>query len=212
MKSEYGPTLGQLLAPRWRGASRRTRLALILAGVLVLAVLAGIALTLENSSYSRGGPVPFSFQYRGLYRAPADRGAFVKVDARNSAGQLRYSFEVYPLRLPAYDDGLWGELPLYATGYIATLAASVPHFELTGEGRTKLTGTELGYEVLYTAVLEGREVYGRNVMLLPERPGVREGVVAVMLTAKGASSQIKGPSEVATTGVLLRPLKSLTFG
>jgi hypothetical protein len=41
---------------------------------------------------------------------------------------------------------------------------------------------------------------------------VREGVVVAMLTAEVASAQIKSPSEVASTGVLLRPLKTFTFG
>ena len=33
MKPEYGPTLGRLLAPRWHAATRRVRIAVLMAGV-----------------------------------------------------------------------------------------------------------------------------------------------------------------------------------
>ena len=46
---------------------------------------------------------------------------------------------------------------------------------LRGEGKTRVN-TVPGYEVLYTATVDGREMYGRDVLLLPERPGAREGV------------------------------------
>ncbi len=66
--------------------------------------------------------------------------------------------------------------------------------------------------MLYTAEVDGREMYGREILLLPERAGVREGVDIVMLTSPTASSQIDSPLEVGTTGVLLRPLKTFAFG
>jgi hypothetical protein len=213
MKSEYGPTLGRLLAPRWRAASRVTRAAVSLAGVALLAMVVGLALTLQNARYSQGGAIPFSFEYRGLYRVPADPGAFVKVDARSADGALKYSYEVYPAKLPPYPaSSLWGELPVWSSSYIAALSRSTRDFALIGAGKTKITNTLLGYHVLFTTEVEGRKMYARNVVLLPERPGAREGAVIAMLTAVGASSQVKGPSEVASTGVLLRPLKTFTFG
>ncbi len=58
----------------------------------------------------------------------------------------------------------------------------------------------------------GRELYGRNVLLLPSKPGARRGVEIAMLTAAGATSEVKEPGEVASGGVLLRPLKTFTFG
>ena len=45
-------------------------------------------------------------------------------------------------------------------------------------------------------------MYGRNILLLPEAPGAREGVTIVMLMAPGANSGVEGPIEVGTTGVL----------
>jgi len=211
MKPEYGPTLGRLLEPRWRAASRRARWAVIAASGVALALAAAIVLMLLPATYSRGGAVPFGFRYKGLYRAKPDPGAFVKVQARAGDGRLKYLYEVYPLTLPPYQGAVSGELPRYASGYIEQLRASSNGFELTGEGKTRVNAVP-GYQVLYTANVRGREMYGRNVLLTPPREGVRRGVVIVMLTAPGASSQVKAPSEVASAGVLLRPLKTFTFG
>ena len=55
-------------------------------------------------------------------------------------------------------------------------------------------------------------MYGRDVLLLPPREGAREGVVVMMLTAPKASAQVQSPIEVGETGVLLKPMKTFTFG
>jgi hypothetical protein len=195
MKPEYGPTLGRLLSPRWRAASPLTRWGVIAAGVglLVLMLLAG--LTLENATFSHGGRVPFSFSYRSLYRV----------------ARLEDSFAVEPLRLPPYSGSLSGELPVYAAGYIRGLAQRYVHFELRGEGKTKVN-TIPAYAVFYTVVLEGRRMWGRDVLLLPERQGAREGVDIVMLSSPTANSAVTSPMEVGSAGVLLRPLRSFAFG
>lgn len=212
MKPEYGPTLGRLLAPRWRAASRLTRAAVLAAGVALVAVLLGAFLTLENSSYSRGGSVPFSFSYRDLYRTASDAGGFVKIESRWHGGALKYSYAVGPLRLPRYAGEVSGELPLYAVGFIRTLSARYDDFELRGEGKTRINNTLTGYEVVYNANVEGRLMYGRDVLLLPPRAGAREGVVVTMLTAPKASAQVDSPLEVGETGVLLKPIKTFAFG
>src|SRR5271169_5423182 len=102
MKPQYGPTLGQLLSPRWHAASALARRATIAAGVGLLALLIAATLTLVNPTFSRGGPVPFSFSYRGLYRVTPSPGSYVEVQRRSSSGALEDSFAVRPLRLPAY--------------------------------------------------------------------------------------------------------------
>jgi hypothetical protein len=210
LKPQYGPTLGALLSPRWRAASRASRAAVIV-GILALAALAaGAVLTLLNARFSHGGRVPFHFSYRSLYRTTPDPGGYVKVQ-RRAHGLLDDSFAVDPLRLPPYSGELSGELPLYAADYIRTLSRRYTGFVLRGEGKTRVN-TVPAYEVLYTATVEGRRMFGRDVLLLPERAGAREGVDIVMLTSPNANSQVKSPLEVASTGVLLRPLKTFTFG
>lgn len=211
IKPEYGPTLGRLLSPSWRASSPLVRRAVIVAAAALLALALAAALTLLNARYSHGGRVPFSFSYRGLYRAAPDPGGYVKVQRRRSDGRLEDSFAVEPLKLPPYSGGLSGELPLYAAGYIRGLRSRYADFVLRAEGKTRVN-TVPAYDVLYTALVERQTMWGRDVLLLPDRPGVREGVDIVMLTSPTASSQITSPLEVASAGVLLKPLKTFTLG
>jgi hypothetical protein len=182
-----------------------------LAGALLAVGAVALVLTLLNPVYRHGGPVPFSFSYRGLYRTTPDPGGYVKVQQRSRGGRLEYSFAVEPLRLPPYRGGLSGELPVYASTYIAALRRRDLGVVVRGDGKTRVNSVP-AYDVLYTTTREGREMYGRDVLLLPQRPGVREGVAIVMLTAAGASRQIEGPIEVGTTGVLFGPLRGFNIG
>lgn len=208
LKPEYGPTLGELLAPRWHAASRLVRALVVAMGVGLLALAVGAALTLENAHYSHGGPVPFSFSYRGLYRTAPALGEYVQVRSP-ARGPLRNSFAVGPLRLPPYTTSLSAELPLYAASYIAGLHHRYTGFVLRGEGKTRVN-TVPAYTVAYTAQIAGRTVYGRDILLLPERPGARAGVHIVMLSSP--SPQAASPLLVGTAGVLERPLETFTFG
>jgi hypothetical protein len=211
LKPQYGPTRGQLLSPRWRASSRPLRglVVILLCGLVVLAIAA--ALTLQRASYSHGGRLPFHFEYRGLYRTVPPPGVYVDVQRRLPSGQLEDSFAVSPLLLPAYQGSLSGELPLYAAGYIRGLAARYRDFDLQGEGKTRIS-TVPGYTIFYTARVGGREMYGRDVLLLPETPGVRRGVDIVMLTAPHANAQVKSALEVASEGVLNTALHTFEFG
>lgn len=213
MKQEYGPTLGALLAPRWRAASRPARAALTAAGVLAVAALAGLALTLENARYRHaGGGVSFGFEYRGLYRTAPGPGELVRLQARWPDGRLKYAYAVSPLRLARYAIEPDTQVALYASGLVRRLARTVPHFELRGEGKTKVNNTLIGYEIAYYTRAEGERLFARDVLLLP--PGEahpREGVLVWMLNAAGAVAAVRSPLEVGETGVLLRPLKTFSF-
>jgi hypothetical protein len=211
IKPEYGPTLGRLLSPRWRAAPPLARGAVIASAVALLMLIVAAVLTLENATFSGGGKVPFNFSYRSLYRVAPDPGGYVKVQRRGPDGRLKDSFAVEPLRLPPYSGELSGELPLYAAGYIRRIGRQYADFVLRGEGKTRVN-TVPAYNVLYTAVVGGQMVYGRDVLLLPDRPGAREGVDIVMLTSPTASSQVTSPLQVASAGVLSRPVKTFTLG
>lgn len=212
IKPEYGPTLGRLLAPRWNAASPLARRFLLAVGATLVVVIVAAVLTLENAHYSHGGRVPFSFSYRGLYRVAPDPGGFVKVERRFADGTVHDSFAVGPLRLPPYSGNISGELPLYAAAYIRELSGRFSGFALRGEGKTKVNTLTSAYHVLYSVLLGGRKLYGRDVLLVPERPGARDGVVIEMLSFPMKSSESSSPLEVALKGVLLRPLKTFTFG
>jgi hypothetical protein len=207
LKPQYGPTLGRLLEPRWRAASPAARALAVAAGACVVALAVGVVLTLLNATYSHGGRVPFSFAYKGLRRTTPDPGGYVKV-ARSSGGLLEDSYAVAPLRLDPYSGSVSGELPLFASTYTHALTRRFADFRLEGEGKTRISSTLGGYEVLYSVHLSGRRMWGRDVMLLPAHPGAREGVVVEMLTTKPAT--VSKP--VASSGVLERPLKTFAFG
>jgi hypothetical protein len=211
MKPEYGPTLGELLAPRWRAASPRLRWAMRGACVALVALLVAAALTLISPTYSHGGSVPFSLSYRGLYRVARDPGGYFKAQSHGADGELKYSFAVAPLQLHPYSGELTGELPLYATGYIRGLSRRLAGFVLLGEGKTKVNGV-YGYAVFYEAVVDGRQMWGRDVLLLPERAGVRAGVAIEMLSPAIATSMVAAPIEIGSAGPLAGPLKSFAFG
>jgi len=211
IKPEYGPTLGRLLSPRWRAASSLVRGLVRVAILGLIALPIGAFLTLENAHYSHGGSMPFNFSYRSLYRVTPERGGYVRLERHRSDGRLEDSFAVGPLTLPPYSGWQTGELAVYAASYIARLRTSDRHFVLRGEGKTRVN-TVPAYQVVYTTVLDGQEMYGRNVLLLAQRPHVRRGVSIVMLTSPTANAQVTSPSEVASEGVLLRPLKTLTLG
>lgn len=76
---------------------------------------------------------------------------------------------------------------MFATGYARSLAARFSHFRLEGDGKTRISSSLQGYQVLYTALVAGREMWGRDVMLLPGRYGAREGVVVEMLSSEPAT-------------------------
>lgn len=209
LKPEYGPTLGRLLAPRWHAASRLARAVVIAAAVALLALILGAALTFENAHYSRGGTVPFSFSYRSLHRTAPWPGEWVRL-RRQSHGHLEEAFAVGPLHLPPYTVGLSAELPLYATSYIDALRHRYAGFALRGEGKTRVN-TVPAYAIAYTAQLAGHMVYGRDILLLPERPGARDGVAIVMLSAPHANPQVSSPLLLGTTGTLERPLETFTL-
>jgi hypothetical protein len=206
LKTQYGPTLGTLLAPRWHAAPRAVRILTRAAGVGLVALAIAAALALWPATYSHGGAAPFHFSYRGLYRTTPEPGQYVRID-RRSGGRLEDSFAVSPLHLPRYSGGLSGELPMYASSYIGRLSRKFSDFTLRGEGKTRVN-TVPAYNIFYTARIEGREMYGRDVLLLPEREGVRDGVALELLTRPSAGVT---PLEVATAGVLERPVETFTI-
>ena len=211
IKPEYGPTLGRLLSPRWRAASPLARGVVRVCIAAFAALAIGAFLTLENAHYSRGGAVPLSFSYRGLDRVHPLPGELVRLERHTAGGRLEDSFALERLELPAYTGELSGALPVYAAGYIRELRAQYKDFALQAEGKTRVN-TVPAYQVIYTAQVDGRTMWGRNVLLLAEKPGIRRGVKIVMLTTPTANKEVKTPQEVAANGVLLRPLKTLTLG
>lgn len=210
LRPEYRPTLPQLLAPRWRGASRGVRALTIAFATMLAVATVALVLTLLPARISYGGAVPFSFSYRSLYRTSPPPGADVRVVRRDRAGNIEDSFAVAPLTLPPYKGALSGAEPLYAAGYIRALAAHLPGFELQGEGKTRVDLMP-AYNIYYSAAVAGRTLWGRDVLLVPEGKAARRGVVISMLTTPQANAQVTSPLLVGTAGVLYKPLRTFSF-
>lgn len=210
LKSEYRPTLGELLAPRWHRAARPRRLLLVLALLVALAVLVAAALTLLPPTLSyRGAGVSFSFRYRGLYRVAPEVGGYVRVE-RLQGGRLRDSMSISPLLLAPYSGEPTPALALYATGYIHALAVRNPGFELRGEGWSQVDSISpyAVYNVFFTVPRHGRKLYGRDILLLPQHPGARRGVTIALLADPATEKQLTSPLLIGTIGVLEGPLLS----
>lgn len=220
LKSEYGPTLGELLMPRWRRASVAVRGLWVALTALFAAAIAGAALTLASPTIARGGAVPFSFSYGGLHRTRPSPGWYAEVQ-RVAGGRLEDSFAVGPLTLPPYHGELGAALALYATGYVRRLStgeggAQIPGqagFVLRGEGSTQIdaVSTYATYNIFYTTVVSGRKMYGRNVLLLAQRPDARRGVQIAMLTAAPGNRQVTSPLGVGVKGVLEEPMSTFAL-
>lgn len=210
LKQQYGPTLGQLLSPRWRKLSLISRGLLIALAIVFLFAVAGVVLTIQDASYSHGGNVPFSFKYKGLFKSRPRAGAYVRVQ-HLAHGAVEDSFEVAPLRLPPYTGSVTGELPLYTAAYARELKARYgPSFQVDGEGKTRVNSVP-GYNLFYSLKLSGRSMFGRDVLITPEQEGARDGVIIEMLTSATANREVNSPTLVAGQGVLKRPLETFEF-
>jgi hypothetical protein len=212
LKDAYRPTLAELLAPHWRRSSRAARALLLALALALLAALAGAVATLLPPTLSHGGPVPFSFSYPGLYRARPAPGGYARVQ-RPREGPPQDSFAVAPLLLAPYRGEPTVALALYATAYIRRLAARYPGFSLRGEGWTQVDSISpyAVYNIFFTALQRGREVYGRDVLLLPPRPRARRGLAIAMLAAPAADKQVTSPLLLGTKGPLEGPLVSFAL-
>jgi hypothetical protein len=93
-------------------------------------------------------------------------------------GPARATTTVRALRLPAYTGDVNGFLPIYADAHARELAAAIPAFAQTYDGKAPVHGAP-GYRVSFTFGTPGRPGKGADVMLVPpESPaGVRDGVL-----------------------------------
>jgi hypothetical protein len=209
VKPEFGPTLPELLAGPWQRASRTTRGSVLAGLALVLALVALIVFVTWPTSISRGGRVPFSFEYADhLRQVAAPRGQLAKVEAR-SRGLLAASLAVAAVRLPPYSGDLESELPLYANALLPRLVATYPGFALALEGKVRDNDVP-GYAIGFSATPHGRPVLGRVVLLFPDRPQQRDGLALTML--ERPNTQVTSPDKVGMAGDLKLPFTTFAIG
>jgi hypothetical protein len=182
----FGETLPALLRRR-HGIPERTTL--LAAGALALLLVVAFLLLrdpLQGRTQRVHRPAPvFNTLYKpGLVRPVAPRGDELQ---RYEAGRnrLQVRFTVRPLRLPAYRGDVAGLLPVYIDRHVRELAAALPGFEVTFEGKARVHGAP-GYQVAFRYGTADRPTTGRDVIVVPpEEPGARDGALLAFRQTRG---------------------------
>ena len=218
IQQRFGPSLPALLAPRLHrlpAIARRVGAALV---VLAIAVIIAVVLRNHDPVFSWSGPpVAFSTPYpRSMTLEPAPRGAILLLEQHDSSGRLVASFEVSPLRLPAYGGEISGILAVTALNYIrAFTQAAGPTYRYGSSGRTRIDNLP-GYTYTYSRSIDGTRYYGRVVWLTPQVTGKR-GLLMALLTLPSAlkaatTPAYPTPDDIGKLGsVLFEPLQRLRF-
>jgi hypothetical protein len=216
VKSEFGPTLPELVGPRIDSLPRIVARTLAGVAVIVVIVIVALVLRLKDPVYTSPAlfPVRFSTSYsRAMTREPNPPGVLMLLREDSSVG-LAASFEITPLTLPAYRGEISGLLPVIAATAISHLEATDPTFVLWSQGRTRVNLVP-GYTFTFQRVIDGRPYWGRYVFLTPHLSGDRKGLLITMLTdpalLKKATAPVT-PDSVASVGVLFEPYERLRFG
>jgi hypothetical protein len=211
VRAEFGPTLPELLAPRWRAIGPAGRVAAV---ALVAAAAAAVLLVRLGEGDPRIAvrhPVAYTLRYGHAVRSVAP-GEGVQVALRTVPGRPRETFVVRPLRLAPYAGDATAALMARSAGVIERLRAGVPSFVLRGEGRVRVSDAQ-GYQVQYSAREDGRTLYGRYVMLLPApsrgEPRPRDGVVLDLRSVRSPAVPYVGA--VGGDGALKLPYTSFHF-
>jgi hypothetical protein len=214
VRPEFGPTLPELLGPRFRALPRAARV--VLAGVTALIVLAAVATLLRGRVDDRAQivvrePIAYNLVHTdALHRMqPIGRETLRLETARGAADPQ--SFAVTPFRLPSYRGDSTGVLTGMSPNLISRMRTTIPGFVWRGDGRVNYN-RQPGYEIVFQAKIGGRTWYGRRTLLVPggDAPP-REGVDIMIMAAR--STAIPRVDAVASApGALKTAIRSFRFG
>jgi hypothetical protein len=204
---EFRPTLRDELArlrPRWR--TPVTVLLVLIAAVALLALLKGSSQ--PGTHVVHQGQPAFNLRYTGpLKRVNAGPGELLHLEWREN-GELRASFVVEPLKLPAFTGDVGGVFPVVASRDLDALKARFPALKPVEEGKARVNKVP-AYSTTFRASRKPR-LYGRVVLLAEPVSGSRDGFRIVMLaTPKGGADKA---GDVAARGVLKTAYRTFRFG
>jgi len=208
VQPQYGPSLLELLAPR----SLRVRLAAAAFALLLVAAAIVIALRSrpEETVILLREPITFNFAYGPALHRVTQPDTLVTLRRSRDNRRLE-SFVVRNLLLPPYRGAVGGLLPVYAHDYMRKLRRRYSGARFVNEARTRINNG-VGYQVTFRGKRDGRVLYIRHFLLVPERPeGQRRGVVLELETTFAR----RGTTNVEDTGArphLKMPLRSFRFG
>jgi hypothetical protein len=208
MKAQYGPTLLQLLAPRHLAV--RVAAAVAAAAIVLVAVAIAIASRPDETAVLIRKPVTLNLIYGPQFQRVERAGTLVALRHRSPAGLFLDAYALRPLTLPPYRGAASGMLPVYADGYLRTLARRYPGYEFIGEGRARINNA-IGYQVTFRALRGARRLYARHYLLVEEEPeGQRRGVILEIESTPAAGTP--NADEIGNHGALKTPLRSFRFG
>ncbi len=217
VREELGPSLPQLLEPRWQRLSRGRRITLIVAGVLVLIALVAVREALRDEPLKVlvvDGPTAFNLVHRPeLEEVDAGPGELARLQS-GARSRTDERFVVRPLTLPAYKGDVSSAYLLLASRRLAQLKAADPQVAYRGEGKARINLIP-GYQLAYQTRKGGRLFFGKLFFLTPE-PGDdgRQPTQGVELDLLSQFSPSTTPNltDVGNTYLLKAPLRSFRFG
>ncbi|MCP9490828.1 MAG: hypothetical protein MSC31_13280 [Solirubrobacteraceae bacterium MAG38_C4-C5] len=153
-------------------------------------------------------PFTFNLTYGDEFERVQGDGA-LDLERVREDGLFVSSFAVRDLTLPPYEGNAAGVLPLLATFHVRELRERFEGFELVEEGRTRVNFVP-GYEVVFQYDLGERTVYGRDVFLVPEVPGLRAG--AQLELRATPTSGTPNAESIGDVGAIRLPFRSFRLG
>src|SRR3954471_22345242 len=201
VRPEYGPSLPQLLQSRF-GLPVRAASAVAVT-IVVVVVAAALFLRGGDVAYLHSGDPVFNLRYSAdaLHRSPPKPGILFQLIGRRGDLFLQ-SMTVRPLHLPPYRGAVSGLLPVFAEPHVRAVSRRFSDFLELDEGKARIRDAP-GYQVGFRARLDGRTVFGREVLLVPDQPGAREGLVITVIQTHAAGVHVV--DDVGTVGAIKKP-------
>jgi hypothetical protein len=207
VRPEYGPTLGELVVPRWRALGRAGKAAAALAALVVVAAVVvavrGSGDDLEDLIRSK--PFAMSLGYNpALHEVAPHPGEVVRLETSPQRPDHQV-FVVRALRLAPYRGDVSAALMTASSTMVHHMHEADPAFLYRGEGRVRINKLP-GYQISFTTKQDGHTVYGKRVLLVKDDPGAREGADITMLAERSAA--VGNVDAVGANGLLKAPYRS----
>lgn len=209
LRPEFGPSLPQLLRAKLGIPTRVTAAVAALVALGAVVFLLGSRGAEVHLVHRTPAPV-FNLRYaKVLHRSPQRPGVLFELVGRRGDVFLQ-SMTVRPLHLPPYRGAVSGQLPiLAAVQHAAAIRRAYPGFTVLDEGKARINDAP-GYQIGFRAKRDGRAIFGKEILLLPDEPGARDGVTITLLQTHAAGAH--AVDDVGTVGALKKPFRSFRFG
>lgn len=231
-RPEYGPSLKDVVGPRFLALPRPARLALY-ASPVVLVLLVVAALVVRHESVTQAivrGPLTFNTRYDGgVERVPAGPGELLHLRTKAGPGRGLEDL-VYRDAGPAPTraepaGGPISQLALRMEGVMRPERERLQDYQVRSQGRIRIGSDYGGWIVRYQfrrpvpgdRTADGRPTdtprtfFGARVLLLPDVSGTRERVLDVSLQSQ-RSDVVANIAEAGGNGPMRTPFYGVAFG